>query len=111
MAGVPTQVYHEGLQRALDGKAAAWQLRLLNNRDVAKARSVARSHWRPATAGPGNKSHPQQTNVNPYAGPDGDDVTAGLKKKGKPREYKTMSKEELDAWVAKVDWLQRKCHG
>ena len=97
------QVYREGMQRAMDGQRAAWQLTLLHNRDLAKARGVSRSNWRPGTAGP---AHKPQINVNPYAGPEGGDVTVGQRRRP---GYRTMEREEIDQWVNKVDWLQRKC--
>lgn len=101
------QVYREGIKRALDGAHAAWQLDLLHTRDVVRERGVSRSVWRPATAGPGNRSHAQQANVNAYAGPKGSAGLGGVPRRRK-REYTPMSKEQLEEWVKKVDHLQRK---
>lgn len=96
-------VYREGMRRALDGQRAAWQLHLLENRDVAKARGVSCSHWRPGTAGP---VHKPQANVRPYAGPEGDDPKLALQ--GKPQRYKPKSREQIEAIVKTADRLQQR---
>ena len=90
------QVYHEGLQRALDGQKAEWQLHLLHNRDVAKQRGISRSHWRPATAGP---SHKPQPNINPY-----EKTLPGSKK----TSYTPI---DIEKWVQMVERLQMPYNG
>ena len=106
------EVYREGLKRALDGQRTAWQLKLLNNRDLAHARNTSRSAWRPGLAGPGNRSHPKQINVNPFPGPREWKPPNGFVKPldGLPvskKAYTPMGKERIDEFVKQVDWLSK----
>ena len=79
-------------------------------------RGVARSHWRPGTAGPtsgeggphqadGRIPLDPQANINPYAGPEGDDPRLALKPPTKPYTPKKM--DRLEAIANTADRLQK----